>query len=286
MESRVWVLTGNEENWEVAIRDKIWGVKEGRLKGYWDQLGKKDLLFFYSTAPVGGLIGIGRVESKFRQDKPLWPDEVRGGRVIYPYRFGFEILYYLRDRWRELSINVGDLRLPHQAGINPLNRPEATTEVLNRIREKWNVEPPDVVIEKVEHAEPKTEVSLHNQIRDKLFAIGQLKSFISEREYPIDGERLDVAWRKVVKGVPTKVFEVQVSGNIHQALSKLKHAWDLWNSEPFLIVDPRHKQKVDELLSGTFHEIAPIMKIITLDKVDELYNRLIAEKELFEELGL
>jgi len=28
---KVWILTGNEENWETAIKDNIWGVREGRL---------------------------------------------------------------------------------------------------------------------------------------------------------------------------------------------------------------------------------------------------------------
>ena len=88
-------------------------------------------------------------------------------------------------------------------------------------------------------------------------------------------------------GAPlTKVFEVQVGGSIHQALSKLKHSWDLWNSEPFLIIDPKHSQKVDELLSGTFHEMKDVIKVVTLDKVEELYNHLIADKKLKKEFGL
>lgn len=287
---RTWVLTGNEENWEVAVRDKIWGVKEGKLKSSWDKLEKGDLLLFYAKSPIGGLIGLGLVESKFKQDKPLWPDEVRENKVIYPYRFGFNIVYYLPTSWIDKNINVADLKLPYQAGLNSLSREDAINEILKRVKDKWNVELPVFAIEKTEKKKEgrggEDGPSLHNQIRDKLYAIGQIENFISEKEYSIDGERLDVTWRRVARGVPTKVFEVQVGGSPHQALSKLKHAYDLWNSEPFLIVDPDQKQKIDELLSGTFHEMAGVIKIVTLDKVEELYTHLVSHRELLKQLGL
>lgn len=284
--TKIWILTGNEENWELAVRDKIWGVREGRLKSYWDKLNKDDILLFYATSPIGGLIGIGVVESKFKQDKPLWPDEIREKKVIYPYRFGFNIIYYLPQSWKEKNINIADLKPPYQGGINPLSQGAKIKEILKRIKEKWNTEisfTPALEEEKNKTEEP---ISSHNQIRDKLYLIGRMKDFISEKEYPIDGERIDVTWRKVAKGVPTRVFEVQVGGSIHQALAKLKHAWDLWNSEPFLIIDVKHKEKVDELLSGTFHEMAKVIKVVTLDKVDELYSSLVSEKKLLEEFGL
>jgi predicted RNA-binding protein len=283
---RVWILTGNEENWNLAVSDKLWGVREGRLKGYWDSLKRGDILLFYATSPIGGLIGLGLVESKFKQDKPLWPDEVRENRVLYPYRFGFEVVYYLPQGWKERNINIADLNPPYMAGINSLSRADAISEIFRRIKEKWNVEVPSFGLGKKKKEETKERPSQHNEIRDKLYFIGQMENFISEKEYPIDGERLDVAWRKVAKGVPTRVFEVQMGGSVHQALAKLKHSWDLWNSEPFLIIDLRHKEKVDELLSGTFHEMAKDIRVITVDKVEELYRYLISGQGLREEFGL
>lgn len=283
---KVWILTGNEINWEIAVSEKIWGVREGRLKTYWNQLEKGDILLFYAKSPVGGLIGLGLVESKFRQDKPLWPDETRENKVIYPYRFGFTIIYYLPEARKERNITIADLKPSYQAGINPLNRREAINEILKRIKEKWDVEIPFFSIEEDRKEEPKEGDSLHKQIRDKLYTIGLMEGFISEREYPIDGEKLDVAWRKVARGVPTKVFEVQIGGSIHQAMSKLKHTWDLWNSEPFLIIDAENRQKTDELLSGTFHEMARVIKVIGVDRVEELYAHLISDRKLFEEFGL
>jgi len=283
---KLWILTGNEENWETALNSgNVWGVREGGLVSRWKKLLKGDLLLFYAKSPVKGLIGVGKVESKFKQDRPLWPDEIRENRVIYPYRFDFQILGVLApSKWMAEAVSVADLPLGLQAGVNSISKNNVIEELLNRVKDKFNLsleKPVEIKSEK-----PKEEVSLHNQIRDKLTEIGQMERFISEKEYPIDGERLDVTWRRVLRGVPTKVFEVQIGGSPHQALAKVKHAHDLWNSEPFIIVDRGSLPKVEELLSGTFHELKPDIHIISTDKVQELYDSLTKEANLKKDFGL
>lgn len=287
---KIWILTGNEENWETAIRDSVWGVREGRLKKYWDKLNRGDILIFYAKAPTSGIIGVGITENKFKQDKPLWPDEVRERKVIYPYRFEFQAIHYLLiDKWRNENISIRDLKVGFQAGMNPMANPDTIDEILLRIERKWNIKLPSFEYEVKEKKQIKKEkISLHDQIKEKLYQIGQLERFYCEKEYPIDNERLDVVWRRAPnpKAVPTRAFEVQISGSIHQAIAKLKHAYDLWNSEPFLIIKKEDKSKVDELLSGTFHEVADIIKVITTNKIEELYDHLLSKKTLKEELGL
>jgi predicted RNA-binding protein len=281
----LWILTGNEENWETAFSSgNIWGVREGGLVNRWKKLQKGDLLAFYTKAPVKGFIGIGKVESKFKQDKPLWPDEVRSKSVIYPYRFDFQILSVLSpEKWREEAVSAKDLAVSIQSGLNPVSKQETIDEIIARLSEKLSlvIQSPRQKITEV-----KTEQSLHNMIRDKLVEIGQMERFISEKEYPIDGERLDVSWKRVVRGVPTKVFEVQVGGSPHQALAKLKHAFDLWNSDPFIIVEEKSLYKVNELLSGTFHELGPYIKVISIEKVEQLFESLSGESRLKKDFGL
>lgn len=280
-----WILTGNEKNWATALDSgNIWGVREGNLVRYWEKLEKDDILLFYVKSPVSGLIGVGELESKFKQDKPLWPDEVREEKIIYPYRFDFKILAVLSpEKWRLEFLSIRDLRVGIQAGVNPLSNIDTLTEILARVNQKWDL---NILVKAEPIKKKKAIVSLHNEIRDKLVEIGRVEKFISEKEYLLDGEKLDVAWRKVVRGVPTKVFEVQIGGSPHQALAKLKHAFDLWNSEPFLIIDEKSRRKAKELLSGTFHELEPYVKLIPLDKVDQLYKALTGEKSLKEEFGL
>lgn len=284
--SNLWILTGNEENWETALsHGNIWGVREGGLVNRWKKLQKEDLLLFYIKSPVKGIIGVGKLQSKFKQDKPLWPDEIRTNKIIYPYRFDFQILGVLSpEKWRVDSLSVSDLSLGIQAGVNPVSKKEVVAEIINRLSDKFNLElsTPQTELPK-EKFEGK---SLHDQIRDKLTEIGQMQLFISEKEYSIDGERLDVTWRKVPRGVPTKVFEVQIGGNPHQALAKLKHAFDLWNSEPYIIVDNESSIKVEELLSGTFHEIKQHIHVIHTDKVEEFYESLSKQIGLKKTFGL
>jgi len=60
-----------------------------------------------------------------------------------------------------------------------------------------------------------------------LIQIGKLQNFIAEPEYQFDIGKLDVVWRRVQQSVPTYVFEIQIGGNLYQALVKLKHAFEI-----------------------------------------------------------
>ncbi len=133
-----WVLSGNSlENWEKGIQDGIWGVRDKKvLQKYWDQLIKGDILIFYVGKPIGGVIGFGRAETKFKQDKPLWPDEIRINGLIYPFRFEFKTEYCLpKGTWYERKISIRDLRIGFWAGLNPLRDKNAIKALSTRIKE-------------------------------------------------------------------------------------------------------------------------------------------------------
>lgn len=93
-------------------------------------------------------------------------------------------------------------------------------------------------------------------------------------------------WRRVTKSVPTYVFEIQVGGDIYQALAKLKDAFDLWNSHIFIVAPESERRKVNNLLSGAFHEIGSRINFIELEQVDELYQRKKNYKDFERELGI
>jgi len=102
----------------------------------------------------------------------------------------------------------------------------------------------------------------------------------------MENERLDVVWRRVEKSVPTYVFEIQAGGDIYHALGKLKHAYDLWNSNIFLIARKEDLESATLLLSGTFHEIKDKIKKITIDKIQELYEQKRRWIDMEREVGL
>lgn len=274
-----WLAVGSPDNWQVAFEQGgIWGLKATpRQEAIWESLSEGDYLLFYATRPVAGVIGYGVVRTKFKQDRPLWPQEVKEGRVIWPYRFEFDVEYCLpQDKW--VTNRVVSEKLNPRSGFQPIAQ-----EVANEIIQLLN---PKVASALKIVEEEKERIPLHEEIKAKLIEIGRLQRFISESEYEMDGGRLDVVWRRVERGVPTYVFEVQIGGDLQHAIGKLKHAHDLWNSNIFLITTKKDVMKARELLTGTFHEIRNKIRIIEVEKINELFKLKKAYKELETQLGI
>jgi predicted RNA-binding protein len=288
-EVNFWILSGSKENWEKGSAESIWGVKEG-LKSSWERLEPGDVLLFYVTSPISGLIGFGRLETRFKQDKPLWPDEVMKNKVIYPYRFEFKIDYLIPIRdWYERKIDISGLRLGYWAGLNFVKDRRKIEKLNQLIKENWNVELPleEIGWEVKEERIPyKVKELTHKDYEEMLKEIGNLQGFITESEYPMENEKLDVVWRKPTNVIPTRVFEIQIGGDIYHALGKLKHAFDLWNSNIYLITDKETIPKVEKLLKGTFHEISSHLTKITLEEVQKLFSSKKELKELERKFGI
>jgi predicted RNA-binding protein len=287
-----WLVVGSKKNWEIAFSHRnIWGLRKTQ-RLLWENIEEKDKIIFYVTQPVGGVIGYGRVRTKFIQDKPLWPDEIKIKEVIWPLRFEFDVEFCLPpDNWQ--SNKLVSKELFPRAGFQLLNESIAKNLIYNIHKIEYIIPEFDVPSVAEEPAEfviipQKKEIIMlsHGNIQDKLLKIGQLQDFIVEKEYPFDIGKLDVVWRRVINSVPTYVFEIQVGGDIYHALGKLKHAYDLWNSHIFLVASQNDHKKVNNLLSGTFHDINDRIKYIELEKVEELYKRKKAYFDLEKVLGI
>jgi predicted RNA-binding protein len=276
MTDQYWLVVGSSEHWHVAFENgNIWGLQPTK-KTWWGRVKEGDGLVFYVTRPIGGAIGLGRVRTKFRQDKPLWPKEVQSKRVLWPLRFEFDVDFCLRpDEWKASKLDVDALRAIVQAGFQPL-RVKARDAALRAFE-------PFV---QQRSSEPSKREGLHEELKYKLVEMGRIQRFLAEAEYQMEGARLDVVWRRVEKSVPTYVFEVQVGGDIYRALAKLKHAYDLWNSRIFLVAAVEEKSRVDNLLSGTFHEIRRRLRFLEINKVQQLYSHKKAYRELEKTLGI
>jgi hypothetical protein len=135
------------------------------------------------------------------------------------------------------------------------------------------------------HVPPEPAVD-HAGVQQMLFELGTMQHFLSHKEYPMGRERLDVVWRRVEGSVPTYVFEVQVGGDIHHALGKLKHAFDIWNSQTILTLPSEDFAKARELLAGTFHEARDRVKLVKLNDVQQLYRRKKEWSEFERTLGI
>jgi len=279
----LWILTGTPKNWEIALSQKIRGFQEP-LNRDWENIQKNDVVIFYASSPISGVIGIGKVKNKFKQDSPLWPEELKKRKVIWKYRFEFEVIYALPiSEWQTKKVEISDLRVGFWKGINRIRNLKEGQRLLERLEFTWKIEIPKIMKKR-----EKRKRSLHEEIKEKLLELGRIEGNITEKEYemPDIKERLDIVWRKIPTSVPTYVFEVQIGGNVHQALSKLKHAFDIWNSNIFLITDEKNLNKVKALLSGTFHEIQHKIRVISVSQFNKLYKLQKEDDELKRKFGL
>lgn len=271
-----WIAAGPPEHWKTAFDfGKIWGVIDKKF-AQWDKLLNGDYILFYATKPISGVIGYGIVRTKFRQDKPLWPKEVSEGRVIWPYRFEFDVEYCLpQDKWETHKVSSNYIAASARGGFQPVKEEEA--QVIIRKLTLPSIKP---------EVSAKMPVSIHDEIKYKLVQLGKLQGFIAESEFDVNGGKLDVTWRRVERGSPTYVFEVQVGGDLYHAIGKLKHAHDLWNSNIYLVTTKNDVAKAQELLSGTFHEIERKIRVIEIEKINELFRLKKAYKDFEEHLGI
>jgi len=96
VQSRCYILVGDEQNWKIAQTKKMWGFSE-RSKGSWNTTKTGELLAFYVTKPTKKkIIGFGIVKKKFIDEEIIWSDEKFVKRPIWKYRIKFDILYIVK----------------------------------------------------------------------------------------------------------------------------------------------------------------------------------------------
>ena len=283
-----WIVPGSERNWKQALTSKgIWGLEQRMLdKVYWLALAPNDLILFYVTGKVKGIVGYGIVRSKFYQDVPLWDAEIREDRVKWPLRFEFDVGFLLpENRWTDEKIPIaggGHFRQPlilqEWDSIDPIVRALNPTSSIEELLHETSVLVPSA---KAEEVSPT-----HDNVKNLLLEIGKLQGYVANPEFPMETERLDVVWRRLPESVPTYVFEVQVGGDLYHALGKLKHAHDIWNSRIFLVASAEDLGAVNKLLSGTFHEIKSILRFIEIEKIHNLHQSKQNIYQLEKDLGL
>jgi hypothetical protein len=126
----------------------------------------------------------------------------------------------------------------------------------------------------------------HDTIKELIYKIGLLQGKISQKEVQIDNYKLDVAWRRIPRADPYIVFKVHIHGNLEEALTKLKHARDMWNSKPILVTRADIVKKALEVASGAFHEIYDELKIVPIDEIIDLYKKKEEYKYAESRLGI
>jgi hypothetical protein len=286
------MAVGTPQNWHTAFDyGGIWGLKLTQRRFWEAMVENNDLVFFYATSPISGVVGYGLLRAKLQQNSPLWPDERVRNEIIWPLRFEFDVLSCLNPAsWGSQRISSDDLKVRARSGYQALEPSKAQALIValpavvpGALVAASPIGPRARPI--VPPAGPPTG-DLHQQTQTLLAEIGQLQRYLSETEYPLENRRLDVVWRRVQRAVPSYVFEVQVSGNLTDAMGKLKQAYETWNSHVFLVGKEEHRRPVAELSSGMFHEIQHRLKFVDVRQVQELHARKLAYREFENQLGI
>jgi predicted RNA-binding protein len=280
-----WILPTTAEHWELVKAQRMYAFDR---ESYRDKIKPGDKGVFYlvrSKPPV--FVGICEIVRPLEKaNEPFWTEEKAEGTIIWPWRFELlplrlgavdakklsKKLTYIenKDAWQpyfmggvaNYQVIFDELaRSPIEYEVRPPYRPKTTSLTRAPIKRKG--------IPQLRGPPPS-----HNELRDMIRDIGLMKNLLVDTEYPINGMRLDVAWRMPVRQNPDHAWEVQIGGNFFEALAKLKHAWDLWKADPYLVTTERYEEEAKKLLGGTFHEIKPHIRIINWQEIVKLYKQL------------
>ena len=289
-----WLFIGKTKNWEKALSQPIpiWGLKTS-FQSYFNSIKIGDLLWFYSTSPVSGVIGLGAVKDKYIDNTNLvWPEEIKNQRVIWPLRFRIQVLKVLPAfKWKDDNIKIKDFELFWQTSLHLLNE-KHVNELLKRSEVSFgNINLENIyagasiaTAEKVsensilfeEATEKKSELN-HSNLKNKIAEIGKLQFYYSEVEYtiplPNEKKNLDVVWKRELEGVPTYAFEIELSGMLERAIDRLVIAYKKWNSRPRIIIPKDYSDKLRNVADLTGRDFRTQLKIYEPEQIADLYNK-------------
>ena len=90
---KYWIIAVSEDNWEIIKKENVYGAPEtSGVRSLIQLIEPGDVVIFYvkikGSKKLGGkFVGAYEVISSwYREDKPLWPDEVKEDKVKYPWR--------------------------------------------------------------------------------------------------------------------------------------------------------------------------------------------------------
>jgi len=300
-----WLIIGIPQNWETAFSQPvpIWGLKP-RYQAEFQSMNIGDILWFYSTSPIGGVIGVGVVKDKYIDNVNLiWDEELRQRTVIWPLRFRVHVLKVIpRAQWKTERIKINDFDLFWQLGFQLLKENHAI-ELFKRVEivfGKMNKEElftgatiaeTLLVREKSSLYVPEEELTVsHRETQEQIAEIGKLQFYYTQIEHTIElpGEKksLDVVWKREIDGAPTFAFEVEFSGMLEKAIERLKFAFIKWNSRPRIIVPRDSMKKVHNILSASEKDFSSEIKIYEPIQINQLLKQKRELKNTEQNLAL
>lgn len=116
------------------------------------------------------------------------------------------------------------------------------------------------------------EPTTHVDVQELLVEIGNFLGYAAETEY----EFYDVVWREKPNSPRlSHIFEVQSKGNIDSAFAKLKRAYQIQRTKPFLVISSeRDLNRARQSLVREFQDIEPAVTILTFVQIKRVHQNL------------
>jgi hypothetical protein len=300
-----WLIIGRLKNWETALLQPVplWGLKPVFNLAF-TALNVGDIVWFYVTDPVKGVIGLGLVKDKYIDTNNLvWPEEQVKKAVIWPLRFRIQVLKVLNsDQWTAGRIKINDFRLNWQVGFQAL-RDDHMVLLTDRAMKAFGVTLnadfstgatiAQATAVSEAHREPvwnEAPVLTHRSLQESIAEIGKLQYYHSQLEYPIDlpgeNKNIDVIWKREIAGVPTYAFEVELSGGIERAITRLKFAYTRWNSQPRMIVPKELVGKINNIIATEDRMFSERFKMYEPAQIVDLLRKKRDLKSFEQNLGI
>ncbi len=256
------------------FRGNFYVVKDGKISlgSAWDEVKKdvKELLNSQKPETAAKLYAFLKALCELCRNSRYYvlsdyyapaPEEVlKRASEIYGSPFMPAPYHYMLLKQYGLFFRGGSRNYPTYC--IPIEIIPAVMEALDEWIQKTKERPVTVRAERVSKKHkamlmPRRE--LHEQLKELLTRLGRELDYEVKVEFedPMGLYRYDVVWFRRPAVLPSKIFEIQVGGDVDRALARLKHALDVWGGAPdlFLVVAKeedytRVKRLVGNLLRG------------------------------------
>ena len=278
------VLSFSHPHVRSLLSEGLWGFPDDKLgtnRRKWDLLEVgNEVLVYGEYEGVRGVWFLCEITDKFENRNPVkywiknptgYPWQIRL-KPILPYeKFDLDAMEKIKPVRRDelapvFGVRIFRAKYDRWSLLLFSDKKESLVSynysTFSRIKDELNVRNREVEIKKPEH----------DKIKEIIYQIGLIQNRFPQKEYPIDGRKLDIVWRRTARSVPSVAFEIQFGGNLFEALSKLKHAFDLWNSIPVLVTTTKQIEEAKRWIEGSFHELKDVFRLVSWKEIKEYYD--------------
>jgi predicted RNA-binding protein len=258
----------------VSTKARLWGLKD-TLKGLWNQANHGDYILFYHAGNfeyAGKILfrypfeaAAGQVEEATKIAEKVWGKDPQDGKTWSYLIFIGDIMEAKipLEKFNELTGYKFEAK-PGKAVIHFMKvREDRAGNLLTFLDGLYKApaKSPEIT---------PTLPDLHEQIAQKIYELGEVIGYRPEKKWRREGYEYDVVWHKPPREGPKCVFEVHIKGNLGDSLLRLKHAYDRWESQLFLVsTEDQINEAKSKYLVGALHELGE-SGALTLLKIDEV----------------